>query len=126
MRVAQEQVEEFHAHIGEVIADAPTRATAALVERRGNIISEEVTEYVEAGLRGDLVEVADAIGDMLYTVIGAAVMHGIDIQPIFEEIHRSNMTKDKADGVKLCVKGERFERPRIAELLLIQSTGLEV
>ena len=125
MRVAQERVREFMEFHHRVTADVPTTVDEALAHQRHDFIAEENNEYIRACLEEDLVEIADAIGDLLYVVLGAAVQHGIDIQPIFDEIHRSNMTKTPLDPVTgKGGKGPSFEQPRIAELLLMQSTGL--
>jgi predicted HAD superfamily Cof-like phosphohydrolase len=60
---------------------------------RLELIEEELQELREAFHMDNVVEVADAIGDLMYVVLGCAVTCGIDIEPIFHEIHRSNMTK---------------------------------
>jgi predicted HAD superfamily Cof-like phosphohydrolase len=95
------------------------------VELRDRLIREEADEYKGAAIEGDLVEVADGLADLLYVVLGTCVAHGIDIQPIFDEVHRSNMTKDTLDPVtRKGGKGPNYERPRVAEFLLMQTTGL--
>lgn len=74
-----------------------------------------------------LVQAADAIGDMLYVVLGAAVAFGIDIEPVFLEIHKSNMTKF-IDGALITegpkkgkwMKGPSYERPDVAAILKAQ------
>ena len=75
---------------GQATPSEPTESTDDVRRLRHALIREELEEYWSAR---DIVEIADAIGDMLYVVLGAAVSHGLDIEPIFEEIHRSNMTK---------------------------------
>jgi NTP pyrophosphatase (non-canonical NTP hydrolase) len=75
---------------GQATPSEPTESTDDVRRLRHALIREELEEYWCAR---DIVEIADAIGDMLYVVLGAAVSHGLDIEPIFEEIHRSNMTK---------------------------------
>lgn len=126
MRVEQEKVREFMDMIGDHVSNKPTLVDQDAAVRRCKLITEEADEYEEANLSGDLVKVADAIGDLAYVVIGAAVMHGIDLQPIFDEVHRSNMTKEPFSGndYKLCRKGPSFEPPRLADLLIMQATGL--
>lgn len=127
MRIAQEQVELFMRKIvGDVINEKPTVVDTDTGARRYKLINEELGEYLTANDKGDLVGVADALGDLLYTVLGLAVLHGIDAQMIFEEVHRSNMTKtpSKTNGFKLCTKGPDFQPARIAQVLLLQTTGL--
>lgn len=124
MRVAQEKVALFHDRYGYENPGKPELGEVQLVFNREELMSEELDEYFEAGKARDLVKLADAIADLAYTVIGTAVAHGIDLQPIFDEVHRSNMTKEPAkDNPLKPVKGPAFEQPRIAALLLIQSTG---
>lgn len=61
-------------------------------------MEEELQEFIDAFKAGDLTEMADALGDLLYVTYGTAVEAGIPINRIFQEIHRSNMTKVPADG----------------------------
>ncbi len=126
MRVAQLKVEAFtEEKLGVIAPTEPVNLSASEVEFRDSLLREEADEYKEAALAGDLVGVADGLADQLYILLGTCVLHGIDIQPIFDEVHRSNMTKNALDPVtRKGGKGPGFEKPRLAELLLIQSTGL--
>lgn len=75
------------------------RSAGAPGGRWGYSIREELEEYRGAARRGDLVGIADALADLAYVVIGAAVAHGLTRFPeIFAEIHRSNMSKLGVDG----------------------------
>lgn len=65
---------------------------------RLDLIHEEVSELDQAMRRGDMISIADGMGDVIYVVIGAALEYGIPIDAVFREIHRSNMTKVWADG----------------------------
>jgi len=86
---------------------------------------EENEEYLEAAQRGDLVEVADALGDMLYILCGTILKHGLQdrIAAVFEEIQRSNMSKLDANGQPIyredgkVLKSELYFRPDIAGVL---------
>ncbi len=62
---------------------------------RHRLMKEENDEYLDACKRGDLVEIADALGDKLYILFGTILKHGLQhkIDEVFEEIHRSNMSK---------------------------------
>lgn len=113
--------------IGDQVADRPTTVDFSTGARRYTLIKEELDEYKEANESGDVVKVADALGDLLYTVLGLACLHGIDAQPIFDEVHASNMTKTPMPGntLKKCFKGPEFKQPRIADVLFIQTTNLE-
>lgn len=87
-----------------------------------NLIEEEIREWKIAHRTRDLVEVADAFADLLYVVYRAALAYGLPIHEIFDEVHRSNMTKFPG-GVVLrrndgkILKPESWEPPRIKEIL---------
>lgn len=115
-----EKVQEFHA----TMCGVPSTVTIPppeIIDLRVNLIAEEEMELREAINKHDLVEVADAIADLLYVVYGTAVEFGLPIDKIFAEVHRSNMTKFKhgahfrEDGKLL--KGPGFEPPKIKEIL---------
>lgn len=129
MRIDQEKVRLFHEKIEYPTADTPRLVSRGLANDRYLFILEEANEYAKANDDGSVVEVADAIADLLYVVLGTAVVHGIDLEPVFEEVHRSNMTKTadavNDQSVKRCIKGPGFEKPRIAEILLKQTLKLE-
>ena len=94
-------VAEFHTAFRIPNADAPhaslTRVKALL---RHRLMAEENDEYLEAANNGDLVEVADALGDQLYILAGTMMRHGMQdvIAKVFREIQASNMSKLGADG----------------------------
>jgi predicted HAD superfamily Cof-like phosphohydrolase len=83
------------------------------------LIREELDELVVALMTKDLVETADALGDLLYVVYGAAIRCGIDMEPVFDEIHRSNMTKvgghKGIDGK--WIKPDSYSKAKIADVL---------
>ncbi len=92
---------------------------------RYKLIREENEEYLEAALKGDLVEVADALGDILYILCGTLLKHGLEhkIDEVFREIQRSNMSKLGADGKPIyrddgkVMKGPNYFRPDIGSIL---------
>ena len=94
----QQLVREFHEAIGHPVALEPTLVDEKVYKLRHKLIAEELKEYLDACKAGDIVEIADAIGDLLYVVYGTAVAHGVNAGPVFEEIHRSNWSKLDADG----------------------------
>ena len=140
MNSAQERVEDFHAKFGSTIGMTP-----ALRERelRAKLIMEEAVETVAAmgftvyatieqnGVPGEAPhqltgftksfqepnfdEVIDGLADLLYVVYGAAVTFGIDLEPFFAEVHKTNMAKEggatRADGKVL--KPEGWKAPDI-------------
>lgn len=86
-------ITEFHA-AGEVPGrDEPGFPSADRVELRKKLISEEVGETLSAIDAGDLVEVADGIADSIVVLVGTALEFGIDLTAVWEEVHRSNMSK---------------------------------
>lgn len=121
MNAEQRMVAEFHERVGLPVGERPTWPGESAHRVRVALIEEELAEFRNAGEAENLLELADALGDLLYVIYGAAVSYGIDLEPIFEEIHRSNMSKGgarptcRADGK--VSKGEQYEPPRIAEIL---------
>jgi len=82
---------------------------------------EENEEYLEAAQNGDIVEVADALGDMLYILCGTIIEHGMQnvIDDVFEEIHRSNLSKLDENGQPIyredgkVIKGPNYFPPNL-------------
>ena len=93
MNNEQKAVLEFHKAFNCLIANKPAIPDVNTAKLRISLIQEELNELEKAFADRDIVEIADAIGDLLYVVYGSAVSCGIDAEPIFEEIQRSNMTK---------------------------------
>lgn len=117
---AQLQVEEFHKAAKATISECPTLPDKDIQELRLKLIAEEYQELKEAFKANNLVEVADAIGDLLYVVLGTAVTCGIPADKVFEEIHRSNMTKfidgfRREDGK--WIKGPSYSEPDLKSIL---------
>lgn len=94
------QVLEFYKAFKHPIAVNPKFMEMDRVIMRHRLLDEEVVELFEAGAQGDIVEVADAIADCFYILIGTAIEYGIaDKLPVlFDEVHRSNMSKLDNDG----------------------------
>ena len=92
---------------------------------RYNLMKEENEEYLDACKQGDLVEVADALGDQLYILCGTILKHGLQhkIEEVFDEIQRSNMSKLDINGKPIfredgkILKGENYFKPNIKEIL---------
>lgn len=98
----QSMVEEFHRKFGIVVQGAPTDLTDETKQLRVRLIQEEFDELRESMAAGNLASVAKEMADLLYVVYGTAVSYGIDMEPIFQEVHRSNLSKvggyKRADG----------------------------
>ena len=92
---------------------------------RYKLMREENEEYLEAANNGDLVEVADALGDMLYILCGTIIEHGLQdkIDEVFEEIQKSNMSKLDENGEPIyredgkVLKGPNYFKPNIESIL---------
>jgi predicted HAD superfamily Cof-like phosphohydrolase len=88
-------------------------------------MSEENDEYLEAAKNNDIIEVADALGDMLYILCGTIIEHGMQnkIEEIFDEIQKSNMSKLGSDGKPIyredgkVMKGPNYFKPDISKIL---------
>ncbi len=119
-------VEEFHKAFKIENNYKPTVAlTEAEIDLRHRLMGEENDEYMEAAKKGDIVEVADALGDMLYILCGTILKHGVQhkIEEVFQEIQRSNMSKLDANGQPIyredgkVMKSDQYFRPNIAAIL---------
>ena len=109
------KVLEFHAKFGVPIADKPT-VQISEQQIRVSFLLEEMSEYVKAVSENNIEEVADALADMLYIIYGSAAAHGIPIDSVFAEVHRSNLTKTGAGWGK-AIKGPDYSPPDITEVL---------
>ena len=119
-------VQEFHEAFGLGFEKFPTtNLSEQKLQLRFDLMQEENEEYLEAAKNNDLVEVADALGDMLYILCGTILEHGMQykIEEVFNEIQRSNMSKLGADGNPIyredgkVMKGPNYFKPNIAEIL---------
>ncbi|MCB0463583.1 MAG: nucleoside triphosphate pyrophosphohydrolase family protein [Flavobacteriaceae bacterium] len=92
---------------------------------RYKLMREENEEYLDAANDNDIVEVADALGDMLYILCGTIIEHGLQhkIEEVFNEIQRSNMSKLGGDGQPIyredgkVLKGPNYFKPNIEDIL---------
>ena len=119
-------VQQFHTAFGLGFSESPIADLGPAKNRlRYNLMKEENEEYLEAASNNDLVEVADALGDMLYILCGTIIEHGMQhkIEEVFEEIQRSNMSKLGADGKPIyredgkVLKGPDYFKPDIKSIL---------
>ncbi|HCK06555.1 MAG: nucleoside triphosphate pyrophosphohydrolase family protein [Bacteroidetes bacterium] len=132
MKHYTDAVGDFHQAFGLGIEAQPK---ADLGEKkhllRFNLMKEENEEYLEAANNGDLVEVADALGDMLYILCGTLIEHGLQdkIVAVFDEIQRSNMSKLGQDGKPIyredgkVLKGPNYFKPDIASIVIDREGG---
>ena len=98
----QAMVAEFHNKFDILLQNQPAVPAGSTRELRIRLIQEEFDELKEALGQEDLAAVAKEMADLLYVVYGTAVSYGIDMEPVFREVHRSNMSKvggyKRADG----------------------------
>ena len=119
-------VKEFHKAFKLDYLDKPKADLGTNKNKlRFNLMKEENEEYFEAANNNDMVEVADALGDMLYILCGTIIEHGMQhkIDEIFSEIQNSNMSKIGADGNPIyredgkVLKGPNYFKPNIKGIL---------
>ena len=119
-------VETFHNAFKIENNYTPTTALSSDdIELRHRLMTEENEEYLEAAREGDLVEVADALGDMLYILCGTILKHGMQdkIEEVFNEIQRSNMSKLDKDGQPIyredgkVMKSDQYFKPDLKSIL---------
>tara|TARA_B100001059_G_scaffold57356_1_gene52670 strand:- start:3664 stop:4050 length:387 start_codon:yes stop_codon:yes gene_type:complete len=119
-------VTKFHNAFKIKVNENPTvEIDNALIELRYRLMQEENSEYLEAAKNKDLIEVADALGDMLYILCGTILTHGLQykIEEVFNEIQRSNMSKLGKDGNPIyrndgkIMKGPNYFKPDIYKIL---------
>ena len=120
-----QQVLEFYDAFGHPKADSPKHIETHRLIMRHNILNEEVVELLNAGVKGDLVEVGDAITDCLYILIGTAIEFGLadKLSAMFDEVHKSNMSKLGEDGKPIyredgkVMKGPNYKKPNLIDIV---------
>ena len=120
------QVVEFMTTFGEPMYATPTMPPLEKQVLRANLIAEEARETVEAIAEGNIVKIADGCADLIYVVLGTVLTFGIPLEAVFDEVHRSNMTKvggprDPKTGKVL--KPEGYTPPAIGQVLMKHGLG---
>ncbi|MFE4049265.1 hypothetical protein [Streptomyces sp. YIM B13518] len=116
-------VREFHRAFGLDARDTPSEVSPELAAHRGELLAEEAREVGEVAVTGPLDRLAHELADVVYVAYGTALVHGIDLDAVIAEVHRSNMTKlgpdgqvgRRADGKVL--KGDHYEAPDVSAVL---------
>ena len=103
-------VKNFHVAFEQRVGEKPGLPSKEERELRKKLLAEEYTEYVVAEYQNDLVEIADALADIIYIACGTAVSYGIPLDVIFEEVHASNMAK-LVDGKVLRRSDGKIQKP---------------
>ena len=118
-----EMVGDFMEAFGQEVLSEPTLPGFNLSALRLDLITEEVQELQDALDNRNMLEIADALTDILYVVYGAGHAFGIDLDDCFHEVHRSNMTKLGPNGRPLyredgkVLKGENYEPPNLGQFI---------
>ena len=114
---------DFMNSFGQEVLDTPTLPSAHLAKLRLELIREEFEELTVATNAMDIIEIADALTDILYVVYGAGHAFGIDLDECYQEVHRSNMSKLGADGKPIyredgkILKGPNYFHPNLKDIL---------
>lgn len=121
------QVEAFHVLYDAPIEKTPQEGVPTMsderLQMRLDLIDEEFNELKKATAERDIVEMADALGDIIYVTCGMAIEAGIDLKAVVAEIQASNMTKLAADGSVIrredgkILKGPNYVKPDIRKVL---------
>lgn len=106
MKKALNQVKEFHETFDVYTQETPKLPSRKIRSLRKKLIAEEHKEYKDGEKANDIVEIADALADSCYVILGTAVAYGIPLDEIFNIVHDSNMDKtcDSEDHAKETVE----------------------
>ena len=121
-----EMVRDFMDSFGQEVKTKPEFPDNDTIALRLELIEEEVRELREAIGNADLVEVADALTDILYVTYGAGHAFGIDLDKCFTEVQRSNMSKLGEDGKPIyrddgkVMKGPNYSEPDLKKCLHLE------
>jgi len=103
-------VRDFHQAFGQRIGEKPELPDDAERTLRVKLLREEFREYLDGESFENLVEVADALADIIYIACGTAVSYGIPLDDVFAEVHRSNMAK-LVDGKVIRRDDGKIQKP---------------
>ena len=125
MKKQLQQLWDFQSAYNSTRNTKPTLLDPSESMLRYELGKEELIEYLEACNNDDLVEITDALADQLYILLGTMVAHGMQdiIEDVFDEVHRSNMSKLGVDGKPIyredgkILKGPNFTPPNIGQFL---------
>ena len=118
-----DKVGTFMKTFGQEVKTKPSFSTDKINKLRLDLIKEELTELTEAMKNKDLLEVADALTDILYVTYGAGHAFGIDLDKCFEEVQNSNMSKLDQNGKPIynesgkVMKGPNYFKPDLSKFL---------
>jgi predicted HAD superfamily Cof-like phosphohydrolase len=116
-----QKVKTFMQTFGQEVKLIPSFSTEKINDLRYSLIQEELDELKQAIENKDLLEVADALTDILYVTYGAGHAFGIDLDKCFEEVQNSNMSKLGSNGKPIyndagkVMKGPKFFKPDLSK-----------
>ena len=117
------KVETFMKTFGQEVKSKPSFSSDKINKLRIDLIKEELDELQEAMKNNDLLEVADALTDILYVTYGAGHAFGIDLDKCFEEVQNSNMSKLDENGKPIynesgkVMKGPNYFKPDLSKFV---------
>ena len=118
-----QKVKTFMQTFGQEVKSNPSFSTEKINDLRYNLIKEELDELKQAMENKDLLEVADALTDILYVTYGAGIAFGIDLDKCFEEVQNSNMSKLGENGKPIyneagkVMKGPNYFKPDLSKFV---------
>ena len=118
-----EKVGTFMKTFGQEVKESPSFSTEKINDLRLSLIKEELNELIEAMNKRDLVEVADALTDILYVTYGAGHAFGINLDKCFAEVQNSNMSKLDNYGKPIyndngkVMKGPNYFKPNLEKYI---------
>jgi len=118
-----EKVKQFMSTFGQEVKNRPKFPDDKIVDLRIKLIEEELQELKDAIKNKDIVEVADALTDILVVTYGGAAAWGLEIDKCFSEVHRSNMSKLSTDGKPIyndygkVMKGPNYSPPDLKKFI---------
>ena len=117
------KVKEFMKTFGQKVEESPKFPNDKVLKLRIDLIKEELCELEEAIKNKDLIEVADALTDILYVTYGAGHAFGINLDACFDEVQRSNMSKLDLNGKPIysqqgkVLKGPNYFAPNLSKFI---------
>ena len=118
-----QKVKNFMKTFGQEVKSTPSFSSDKINMLRYNLIKEELDEFKQALDNKDLLEVADALTDILYVTYGAGHAFGINLDDCFEEVQNSNMSKLGNDGKPIyndqgkVMKGPKYFKPDLSKFI---------
>jgi predicted HAD superfamily Cof-like phosphohydrolase len=118
-----QKVKTFMEIFGQEVKSKPSFSSEKINDLRYNLIKEELAEFKEAIDKKDLLEVADALTDLLYVTYGAGHAFGINLDDCFNEVQNSNMSKLGTDGKPIyneagkVMKGPNYFKPDLSKFV---------